>query len=75
MMANPTRVAIDDWQLHDLKNADAAVLVQKKAAPARQDVAREAIPPPRNGIETTAPISMKRSTQRATRQTWTSCMR
>lgn len=56
MMANPTRVAMLDWQLHDLKNADAAVLVQKKARPAKQEVAMLAMPPPRNGMESSAPI-------------------
>ena len=56
IMAKPTRVAIEDWQLHDLKKADAAVLVQKKARPARHEFAMEARPPPRKGSESATPM-------------------
>ena len=57
MRAKPTRVAMDDWQLHDLKKADAAVEVQKKARPPRQEVARpERSESERNGMERKAPM-------------------
>ena len=50
-------MAILDWQLQDLKKADAAVDVQKKARPVRHDPAIDEIsPPPRKGIERSAPI-------------------
>lgn len=35
---NPTRVATDELQLHDLQKAEAALDVQKKARPDRQDM-------------------------------------
>lgn len=57
MRAKPTLVAMDDWQLHDLKKAEAAVDVQKKASPPRQEVARpDKRLPERNGIDRRAPI-------------------
>ncbi|CAO1615052.1 unnamed protein product [Jaminaea pallidilutea] len=57
MSAKPTRVAMDDWQLHDLKKALAAVDVQKKARPPRQDVANpERRDPDKSGMESNAPI-------------------
>ena len=59
MMAKPTRVAIEDWQLHDLKKADAAVLVQKQASPAKHELAMEARPPPRKGNERATPMLLK----------------
>jgi hypothetical protein len=56
-MQNPTLVAILDWQLHDLKKADAAVDVQKKARPVRHDPMSDEIRPvPRKGIESAAPM-------------------
>lgn len=58
MSAKPTRVAMDDWQLQDLKKAEAAVEVQKKANPVKQEVKRpETKPPERRGIERRAPIA------------------
>ena len=59
MIANPTLVAIEDWQLQDLKKAEAAVEVQKKAKPAKQEVAMEDSPPARKGIDSAAPILKK----------------
>lgn len=57
MRQKPTRVAMDDWQLHDLKKADAAVEVQKNARPVRHDPMSEEIrPPPKKGIDRAAPM-------------------
>lgn len=39
MNAKPIRVAIEELQLHDLKNIEAAVEVQQNARPARHDEA------------------------------------
>lgn len=57
MRAKPTRVAMEDWQLQDLKKAEAAVDVQKKARPVRQEVKRPLTrPPERSGMERRAPM-------------------
>lgn len=57
IMQKPTLVAMLDWQLHDLKKADAAVEVQKNARPVRQEPRSEEMRPvPRKGIESAAPI-------------------
>lgn len=61
MMAKPTRVAIDDWQLQDLNMAEAAVLVQKQASPATHELATDARPPPRKGSESATPIVLGQS--------------
>lgn len=39
IIAKPTRVAIDELQLQDLQNMEAAVLVKQNARPPRHDVA------------------------------------
>ena len=39
MRAKPTRVAMEELQLHDLQKSDAALDEQKKTIPARHDVA------------------------------------
>jgi hypothetical protein len=58
IMQKPTLVAILDWQLHDLKKAEAAVEVQKNANPVKHDPKSEEINPvPRKGIESAAPIA------------------
>lgn len=44
MIANPMRVAMEELQLHDLKNMEAAVEVQQKTSPAKHEDAIEPIP-------------------------------
>jgi hypothetical protein len=59
IMQNPTLVAMLDWQLHDLKKADAAVEVQKKARPVKQEPRSEEMSPvPRKGMDSAAPIAV-----------------
>jgi len=45
MKAKPTRVAMDELQLHDLKNIEAAVDVQQNATPVRHELAIVVSPP------------------------------
>jgi hypothetical protein len=47
MMAKPTRVAIEELQLQDLTNIEAAVDVKQNAIPAKHDVATVPRPPAR----------------------------
>lgn len=54
--AKPTRVAIEELQLHDLKNMEAAVDVKQNASPARHDDAIPAMGPERKGIDMKAPM-------------------
>jgi len=55
MMAKPTRVAIEELQLQDFKNIEAAVEVKQKAIPAKQEVAIVPSPPAR-GKESKRPM-------------------
>lgn len=55
MMANPTRVAIEELQLQDLKNIDAAVEVKQKASPPRHE-APMVVRPPAIGRDINSPI-------------------
>lgn len=65
MMANPTRVAMDELQLHDLKNMDAAVEVKQNAMPAMDDVTT--VPRmPVKGSDSRIPILKQRSTKSQT---------
>jgi len=59
IIANPIRVAIEELQLHDLQNIDAAVEVKQNANPARQ---LEPIVPntPASGNENSKPIALGR---------------
>jgi hypothetical protein len=59
MIANPTRVAMEELQLQDLKNIEAAVEVKQKAHPAKHDVA---IVPndPASGNESKSPIEKQK---------------
>jgi len=55
IIAKPTRVAMDELQLHDLKNMDAAVDVKQNARPARHE--EPTVPrTPASGIENNSPM-------------------
>lgn len=56
IIAKPTRVAMDELQLHDLKNMEAAVDVKQKAKPARHEVAMD-VSPPASGRDINKPIA------------------
>lgn len=57
MMANPTRVAMDELQLKDLQNMEAAVEVKQNATPAKHEDAT--VPKsPVKGRASTAPMML-----------------
>jgi len=60
LTANPTLVAIEELQLHDLQSIEAAVEVKQNANPAKHDEATEP-KTPASGNDNRRPISSRLS--------------